>query len=124
MLAPRPCLPGRLFVRVSTVEYFQELEQVQDRLDAFYNGNNFQYKRHSWDAKRARHEEFRTVANRLLNAVGGSIGRKRAENDKVVIGIGLGKFKSTSRLTSLHESFLGFFVSLVSQFFIINRYRS
>ncbi|KAG0011825.1 hypothetical protein BGZ80_000400 [Entomortierella chlamydospora] len=96
----------------SVIEYFQELEQAQDHLDAFYNGNNLLYKRHLWDAKRAKKEEFRTVANRLLNAIGGSVGRQRAQEDNVVIGIGLGQFKSSSGLTSLHETFLAYFVNL------------
>ncbi|KAF9150174.1 hypothetical protein BGX20_005773, partial [Mortierella sp. AD010] len=59
----------------------------------------------------AKKEEFRTVANRLLNAIGGSVGRQRAQ-DNVVIGIGLGQFKSSSGLTSLHETFLAYFVNL------------
>ncbi|KAF9542693.1 hypothetical protein EC957_001748 [Mortierella hygrophila] len=87
---------------VSVVEYMEELAQVQDRLDDFYNGNNQLYKRHGWDARRAKEEEFKTVANRLLNAVGGSVGRKREDDDMVVIGIGLGQFKSNSGLSSLH----------------------
>ncbi|KAG0227483.1 hypothetical protein BGW41_003808, partial [Actinomortierella wolfii] len=35
-------------------------------LDQFYNGNNFRYKKHKWDAKRARQEEFGRIADSLL----------------------------------------------------------
>lgn len=98
----------------SVIKYLEVLETVQDPLDDFYNGRNMLYKRHAWDAKRAKQEEFRKVADRLLNAIGGSVGAKRKDDNMVVIGIGLGQFKSNSGLTSLHESFLTFFVQLVS----------
>ncbi|KAI7825704.1 hypothetical protein BC939DRAFT_476140 [Gamsiella multidivaricata] len=42
--------------------------------------------------------------------VGGSIGRKREEVNMVVIGIGLDKFSTKTRLSSLHESFQSHFV--------------
>ncbi|KAG0312601.1 hypothetical protein BG000_006183, partial [Podila horticola] len=50
------------------------------------------------------------VANRLLELVGGSLGAKRDDENKVVIGIGLGKFSSKMRLSSLHDSFQAYFV--------------
>ncbi|KAG0222161.1 hypothetical protein BGW42_006817, partial [Actinomortierella wolfii] len=80
-------------------------------LDQFYNGNNFRYKKHKWDAKRARQEEFGRIADSLLRMVGGSIGERRKEDNKVIIGIGLGRFTSKNRLSSLHDSFQGYFVS-------------
>jgi hypothetical protein len=43
------------------------------------------------------------------------MGAKRKENNKVVIGVGLGKFSSKIRLSSLHESFKSYFVQRVSQ---------
>jgi len=98
----------------SVIKYLEELERVQEPLDDFYNGKNLLYKRHAWDAERARKEEFRTIANRLLNSIGGSVGATRRKDNMVVIGIGLGQFKSNSGLSSLHTSFLSYFVQLVS----------
>ncbi|KAG0352180.1 hypothetical protein BGZ54_002909, partial [Gamsiella multidivaricata] len=48
--------------------------------------------------------------DRLLKLIGGSIGRKREEANKVVIEVGLGKFSTKARLSSLHESFQSYFV--------------
>ncbi|KAG0064302.1 hypothetical protein BGZ92_005802 [Podila epicladia] len=42
--------------------------------------------------------------------VGGSIGAEKKDDDKVIIGIGLGNFKSMSRLLSLHGTFMTYFV--------------
>lgn len=46
--------------------------------------------------------------------VGGSIGTKKKDEDKVIIGIGLGHFKSMSRLLSLHGTFMTYFVKKVT----------
>ncbi|KAG0262509.1 hypothetical protein BG011_010092 [Mortierella polycephala] len=61
--------------------------------------------KHKWDAQRAKDDEFRPIADHLLKLVGGLIGLKRDEANKVVIGAGLGKFSTKTRLSSLHESF-------------------
>ncbi|KAI7829492.1 hypothetical protein BC939DRAFT_28077 [Gamsiella multidivaricata] len=98
----------------SVGQYIQQLEMVEQRLSSFYNGSNRLYQSHKWDAQRAREEEYLVIANSLLRSVGGSIGAKRDEKNMVVIGIGLGQFSSCSRLTSLHDSFLAFFVPLVA----------
>ncbi|KAF9138281.1 hypothetical protein BG015_002437 [Linnemannia schmuckeri] len=66
-------------------------------------------KKHKWNAKKARTQEYRLVADRLLQLVGGSTGAKRDKDNKVVIGVGLGKFSSKIRLSSLHESFQSYF---------------
>ncbi|KAF8916557.1 hypothetical protein BGZ58_005260, partial [Dissophora ornata] len=67
-------------------EYVEQFEAVKGQLDAFYNGNK-RFKKHKWDARRARDAEYRLITDRLLNLVGGSIGRKRDEANKVVIGV-------------------------------------
>jgi len=85
---------------------------VEEHLESFYNSSNV-IKKHRWNA-RARDQEFRRIADSLLRMVGGSIGRKRADEDKVVIAIGLGQFSSKVRLSSLYESFQSYFVKLVS----------
>ncbi|KAG0254341.1 hypothetical protein DFQ27_006905 [Actinomortierella ambigua] len=79
-------------------------------LDKFYNGHQFKFKRYKNMAKSARAQEFHRLADSLLRMVGGTIGEKKAVENKVVIGIGMGDFKSTSRMTSLHSSFQAFFV--------------
>ncbi|KAF9997128.1 hypothetical protein BGZ80_006214, partial [Entomortierella chlamydospora] len=63
--------------------YVKELERVTQQLDDFYNGNNMRFKRHGWDARRARDAEFKVIANRLFKLVGGSIGCRRNEDNKV-----------------------------------------
>jgi uncharacterized membrane protein YsdA (DUF1294 family) len=95
------------------VDYLQDLERVQERLNDFYNDDKMTFKRHRWDARRAREEEFRTIVNRLLSLVGGSIGAKHDPANLVVIGIRLGQFSSKTRLFSVHKSFM-FFVQLAS----------
>lgn len=97
----------------SVISYLKDLEQVRDQLDEFYNGNNMLFKKHKWDATRARTEEFRLIANRVLSLVGGSVGRKRDPKHMVVIGIGLGQFSSQSGLSSLHGTFMAYFIQLV-----------
>ncbi|KAF9943841.1 hypothetical protein BGZ65_000123, partial [Modicella reniformis] len=99
----------------SISNYVTELSRGrrEEQLDRFYNGNNSLYKRHKNDAKKAKDAEYAIITDRLLNMVGGNIGRKRQPDDKVVIGIGLGKFSSDSRLSSLHTSFQEYFVQKV-----------
>lgn len=100
------------------INYIRELERVEDRLHEFYNGNGNRFKKHTLDMKNAKQAEYEAIANRLLGAVGGSIGRRRDEANPVVIGVGLGKFKSTGRLLSLHSTFLSYFIALVSMPFV------
>lgn len=98
---------------LSVISYLKDLEQVRDQLDEFYNGNNMLFKKHKWDATRAKEEEFRLIANHVLKLVGGSIGRKQDPKSMVIIGIGLGQFSSDSGLSLLHETFMVYFVQLV-----------
>ena len=79
----------------------------------FYNGNKFSYKRHKWHAKRARQQEYNQLADGLLRMIGGTIGEKRKPENKVIIGIGTGRFQSTSGLSSLHSTFEKFFIRKV-----------
>ncbi|ORZ21782.1 hypothetical protein BCR41DRAFT_394554 [Lobosporangium transversale] len=67
----------------SIKEYIDKLVGAETHLSSFYKGRAI--KRHRWNAKRARDEEYVQIANRLLNMVGGSVGVKRKESDKVVI---------------------------------------
>ncbi|KAF9922742.1 hypothetical protein FBU30_007139 [Linnemannia zychae] len=84
---------------------------VENDLDIFYNRSNFA--KHHWDARRARQEEFSRVANSLLQMVGGTIGEKRREDQKVVIVIGLAKFVAKNGPPSLDGAFQDYFVRKV-----------
>ncbi|KAG9069912.1 hypothetical protein KI688_009237 [Linnemannia hyalina] len=92
------------------IEYVKRSRVVESDLDAFYN--NVTLKKHQWDAKRARDQEFKLVGKRLLELVGGTPGAKRDSKNKVIIGVGLGEFSSSPRLPSLHTAFLKYFVQL------------
>ncbi|KAF9160238.1 hypothetical protein DFQ26_005748 [Actinomortierella ambigua] len=85
-------------------------EDNKEVLDKFYNGNKFFLKRHKWHARRGRQEEYHRLADGLLRMVGGSIGEKKDKDNPVVVGIGLGRFRSTSGLSSLHGTFEEFFI--------------
>lgn len=52
-------------------------KQVVARLQDFYSGNNHRFQKHQWDMERARKAEYQIIADRLLGAVGGSIGRRK-----------------------------------------------
>ena len=89
---------------------------MQQQLDTLYNSNNNRFRRHKWDARRAKNSELIAITNMILKLVGGSIGCRRKEEQKVVMAVGLGQFSSSSRLSSLHETFMAFFVQKVSIF--------
>jgi hypothetical protein len=106
-------LPPRHGSDASFGEYARRVVELEEELQSFYG--NTVLKKHKWNAQKARVEEYRLIANRLLQLVGGSMGAKREESNRVVIGVGLGKFSSKIRLSSLHESFQSYFVQRVSQ---------
>ncbi|KAF9319607.1 hypothetical protein BG003_008714 [Podila horticola] len=97
--------------RASFTDHMKHRNANKDALDMFYNDKKFKFKRHKWLAQRARVEEYYRLADGLLRMVGGSIGTRKKDEDKVIIGIGLGRFTSTSRLSSLHGTFEAFFVN-------------
>ncbi|KAF9923361.1 hypothetical protein BGZ65_008931 [Modicella reniformis] len=76
--------------------HMKHCNTYKDALDTFYNGDNYLFKRHKWNAKRAKEEEYHRMTDSLLKMVGGSIGVRRKEEDKVIIGIGLGKLSSSN----------------------------
>ncbi|KAF9552918.1 hypothetical protein EC968_000303, partial [Mortierella alpina] len=65
----------------SLTRYINHAETVKIQLDNFYNGDN-RYKKHRWDMRRARQEEYSRVADQLLHMVGGSIGQQRDPDNK------------------------------------------
>ncbi|GJJ67737.1 hypothetical protein EMPS_00083 [Entomortierella parvispora] len=103
-------LPHRHGPEASIKDYVRRLNEVEDQFQEFYG--KAAIKKHKWNARKARRQEFRTIANRLLGLVGGSIGARRDESNHVIIGIGLSSFSSKMRLSSLDGSFLAYFVQL------------
>ncbi|KAG0221549.1 hypothetical protein BGW42_007533, partial [Actinomortierella wolfii] len=89
--------------------YRQYGDQYWEHLNHFYNGGQ-RFKRFKWFARRAKEEEYKRVTDSLLRMVDGSLGAKRNADNKVIIGIGLGKFSSNNKLSSLHTSFESYFV--------------
>jgi hypothetical protein len=106
-------LPAARGEGASFTRFVEEFKKAEQRLDTFYNSKDNTFKKHKWDAQRARDGEYRIITDRLLRLVGGSIGCRRKDDNKVIIGIGLGQFSTKSRLSSLHESFQSYFVQKV-----------
>ncbi|KAF9995996.1 hypothetical protein BGZ79_010270, partial [Entomortierella chlamydospora] len=96
----------------SLEEYLKHRDKYAQQLGHFYNDQTL-YKKYQRDAKSARNEEYRRIADSLLRMIGGSIGSRRKEGEKVVIGVGLGKFSAQTKLSSLHGTFESYFVQLV-----------
>ncbi|KAI8604895.1 hypothetical protein EDD21DRAFT_411633 [Dissophora ornata] len=89
-------LPPRCGEGASCARRVAKLEQVQGRLDEFYNSNN-RYNNHKWDTRKMRETEYRLITDRLLKVVGGTTDRKKDEANKVVIEIGLGQKERHAR---------------------------
>jgi hypothetical protein len=104
-------LPHRQGPEASIRDYTARVKEVEVEIESFYG--SVVLKKHKWNARKARTEEYRLIANRPLQLAGGSLGAKRDTEDKVVIGVGLGQFSCKTRLSSLHESFQSYFVQKV-----------
>ncbi|KAK3820509.1 MAG: hypothetical protein J3R72DRAFT_502378 [Linnemannia gamsii] len=61
-------LPPLRGPEASIIEYVKQSSVVESDLETFYN--NVTLKKHQWDAKRARDQEFELVGKRLLELVG------------------------------------------------------
>ncbi|KAI7830486.1 hypothetical protein BC939DRAFT_489849 [Gamsiella multidivaricata] len=103
----------RKFLVYDVPIYVDKLKDVEAHLDSFYNCRMVP-KNYKWDARRVWGEEYKQTANRLLKLVSESIGAKREDSNKVVIGVGLGKFSTKTKLSFLHESFQSYFVQKAS----------
>lgn len=105
-----PPLKGQ---KASVVNYNKELDLVETRLLEFYSGSDNRYNRHLWDMRRARHMEFQLFADQLLKIVGGGIGLRYDPSKPALIGVGLGQVSTSSGFSSLHSSFLTYFIQKV-----------
>ncbi|KAF9923723.1 hypothetical protein FBU30_006226, partial [Linnemannia zychae] len=104
-------LPAYRGHEANVTSYLDSRKNYQNALDSFYNDSKFTYKKYKLLMKEARKEEFNKLTDGLLRMVGGTVGEGRKPEDKVVIGIGLGDFKSTNKLSSLHGTFTDFFIN-------------
>ncbi|KAF9947469.1 hypothetical protein BGZ72_010527, partial [Mortierella alpina] len=91
-------------------DHVQYRKEHQAHLASFYNGKQYRLKKYQRMSKKARDREYERLTDALLRMVGGTIGEQRKDEDKVVIGVGLGQFTSTSRLSSLHGTFESYFI--------------
>ncbi|KAF8945173.1 hypothetical protein BGZ47_003134 [Haplosporangium gracile] len=94
----------------SVINYVEELERVERNLLEFYAGSGNRFKRNKWDMVRARQYEYQLLADRLFGILGGSIGRRYDSSNPALIGVGLGQFSVKSGLSSLHSTFLNYFI--------------
>ncbi|KAG0354379.1 hypothetical protein BGZ54_001677 [Gamsiella multidivaricata] len=72
----------------SIKDYTDKLRDAETHLDSFYG--SVILKKHKWNARKARDEEYKQIASRLLKLVEESLGAKREDSNKVIIGVGLG----------------------------------
>ncbi|OAQ26276.1 hypothetical protein K457DRAFT_706861 [Linnemannia elongata AG-77] len=103
-------LPPLRGANASFADHVECSKAYKYHLDKFYNGQRFRFKKYKRMSKKARQREFERLTDSLLRMVGGSIGEKKKEDAKIVIGIGMGRFTSTSRLSSLHGTFESYFI--------------
>ncbi|KAG0002846.1 hypothetical protein BGZ79_002209 [Entomortierella chlamydospora] len=87
-------------------------ETLWNALNGFNNDPKMKHLRHDSDAGKAHRAEFALLTDMPLSMVGRAIEKKKKEfNKNVVIEIGLGRFGTNTRLTSLHSPFSAYFVS-------------
>ncbi|KAF9380589.1 hypothetical protein CPB97_008260 [Podila verticillata] len=78
--------------------YVQSRLEAGVTLDAHYN-NTFRHRWHLWEFKKAKEAEFSEAIEAVFDML------YDAPKEKVLFVIGLGKFSSNSKLTSLHGTF-------------------
>ncbi|KAG0009453.1 hypothetical protein BGZ82_004008, partial [Podila clonocystis] len=105
-------LPPLRGTEASLSNHIKHREKHYEALNNVDNGNHHQFKKHTWDAEQAKQEEYAKVANALLKAVSGSIGAKKADDNHVVIAIGLSKFQMKAGFASLDGTFSKYFIQL------------
>lgn len=95
------------------IRYFlQSLNKVRDRLNRHYN-ETFRHRRDTWDMRKARDAEDRVAINAILNMVKTDANGNAIPENKVLWVVGLGKFNTKAKLSSLHGTFGAKLVSTV-----------
>ena len=105
-------IPPRRGNDADYIAHVSAKREMSDQLTEFYNSPKMMSRQ--YDAERAHEGEFSKIADQLLRMVGGTIGRAKDPDAKVVIGIGLGKFGPGFGLTSLDRAFAAYFIRTVS----------
>ncbi|KAF9932913.1 hypothetical protein FBU30_007072 [Linnemannia zychae] len=104
----------KIVARVKDVEKKAEDVEMEARCEVEADLDNlyirFNYDKHVQDCERAREEEYNRVTNSLLNMVGGTIGERKRDDQKVANAIGNAKLVSENGPPSLDRSFQDFFV--------------
>jgi len=105
-------IPPRRGHGADFVAHVNARRAISGQLHEFYNSPRVMSRQ--YDARRAHEGEFSKITDQLLRMVGGSIGRRKDPDAKIVIGVGLGKFGPGSGLTSMDQAFASYFVRTVS----------
>jgi hypothetical protein len=93
-------------------EYAKKVIDTHGLLQEFYGRKRILRLDH--DMRKAKHAEFDVATDSLLRMVGSHIGRKRKDEEDVLFAIGLGKFNTRTKLSSMHGSLTAHMVSKVS----------
>ncbi|KAF9378618.1 hypothetical protein CPC16_011207, partial [Podila verticillata] len=98
-------IPPRKGVQDAEVSsnYLQKATAVHPRLHQYYN-SNYWHRRTAWDMKKGKEGEYHVAIRSVLAMV------EDVPKEKVLFVIGLGKFGTKSKLTSLHGTFGSLFV--------------
>jgi len=86
-------LPALRGPTASLSQYVLAEHEHEEALTQYYDNDSNTFKRNSWDAQKAKNEEYNVLCDRLLGMVGGSIGQQRGADNNVIIG-GLGRLYS------------------------------
>jgi len=105
-------LPPLKGPKASLTTYLRAFEKVCNQLDLFFGSDR--YMRRLWDLKKAQEAEYCIMTDRLMKMFGGSIGRRRREDENILIAVGNSDFTNNKGLSSMDGSFLSFFVQKVS----------
>lgn len=102
-------IPPRKGVQDAEVSsnYLQKATAAHSRLHQYYNGD-YWHRRTAWDMKKGKEGEYHVAIRSVLAMV------EDVPKEKVLFVIGLGKFGTKSKLTSLHGTFGSLFVKTVS----------
>ncbi|KAI7818129.1 hypothetical protein BC939DRAFT_299299 [Gamsiella multidivaricata] len=84
--------------------FLNSMDKIRQVLNEHYN-QSFRHHRDTWDLKKARDAEDRITIEAILKLVKEDNQEKAVPTNKVLWGVGLGKFGTSSGLTSLHGTF-------------------
>ncbi|KAF9572130.1 hypothetical protein EC968_010216 [Mortierella alpina] len=101
-------IPPRHGQDTDFVAHVNARRETSGQLRDFYSSPRMMSR--EYDARRAHEGEYSKITDQLLRMVGGTIGRPKDADAKIVIGVGLSKFGSGSGLTSMDQAFASYFI--------------